>query len=269
MGVFFEVSHLTVGYQHPVVSDVSFSVQAGELVGILGRNGQGKSTLLRGIIGDARRFSGEVRVNGVDCTHLSAKKRAALLSALPQKTEIPAGVSAEEILEMGCYPTRRLFQGLTEVNRTKIREEAERMGLTELLEQDCSKLSIGQQQMVLLCRMLVQDAPVMLLDEPNASLDYANAQTLFSTLRELVHRKNKAGVLVLHDPETALRWCDRLLILHDGALYRDIDLAQCSVEQMEQTLRRLYPNICVRENPYHEGYFCYLQAQKTPIPYAE
>lgn len=259
MEALFEVRRLTVGYQHPVVSDVSFAVQAGELVGILGRNGQGKSTLLRGITGDAKRFFGEILVRGADCTHLSAKKRAALLSVLPQKTGIPAGVSAEEILEMGCYPTRRLFQSLTQADRKKMQEEAERMGLTTLLEQDCSKLSIGQQQMVLLCRMLVQDTPVMLLDEPNAALDYANAQTLFSTLRELVHQKEKAGVLVLHDPETALRWCDRLLILQDGALYRDLSLADCGVEEIEQTLRHLYPEICVRENPYHEGYFCYLQ----------
>lgn len=260
MSALFEVRRLTVGYQHPVVSEVSFSVHAGELVGILGRNGQGKSTLLRGMTGDAKRFSGQVLVNGRDCTHLSAKKRAVLLSVLPQRIGIPAGVSVEEILEMGCYPTHHLFQSLTQAERKKIQEQAQSMGLTPLLGQDCSKLSIGQQQMVLLCRMLVQDTPVMLLDEPNAALDYENAQTLFSALRGLVHRQEKAGVLVLHDPEAALRWCDRLLILHDGMLYRDLNLADSSVEKIEQTLRRLYPEICVRENPYHEGCFCYLQA---------
>lgn len=259
MGALFEVSCLTVGYQHPVVTQVSFSVRAGELVGILGRNGEGKSTLLRGMTGDAKRFSGKVWVDGVDCTRLSVKKRAALLSVLPQKTDIPQGVSTEEILEMGCYPKRRLFRSRTEADRRNLRQEAERMGLGAWLERDCAKLSAGQQQMVLLCRMLVQDTPVMLLDEPNAALDYANAQTLFATLRELVHEKNKAGVVVLHDPELALRWCDRLLILHDGALYQDLDLARCSQAEIEQTLRRLYPEICVRENPYSKGYFCYLQ----------
>ncbi len=256
----FEVRNLTAGYQQPVVSEVSFSLNAGELVGILGRNGQGKSTLLRGITGEAKRFSGDVWIQGRNCTHLRAKQRAALLSVLPQKTELPAGVSTEEILEMGCNPYRRLFSALTGAERRRVHTEADRMGLLDLLDQDCSKLSVGQQQMVLLCRMLVQNTPVMLLDEPNAALDYANAQRLFSTLRRLVQETQKAGVLVLHDPETALRWCDRLLILRDGRLDRDLHLSSCGAEEIEQTLRRLYPDICVRENPYYAGYFCYLQA---------
>lgn len=259
MEPFFEVRNLTVGYHHPIVSNISFSVSAGELLGILGRNGQGKTTLLRGITGDAKRFSGEIWINGDDCTKLSVKKRASLQSLLPQKTYIPQGMAVQEVLEMGCYPSRQLFQSLSSADREKISLAAKRLGITTFLKSDCSKLSIGQQQMVLLCRMLIQDTPIMLLDEPNAALDYDNTQMLFKTLRALVQEKRKIGILVLHDPETALRWCDRLLILDHGILLQDLHVESASEDQIQEALQQLYPQIQVRKNPFYNGYSCYLQ----------
>ena len=257
----FEVQALTVGYHRPIVSNISFSVNRGELVGILGRNGHGKTTLLRGITGDAKRFFGGIRINGQDCTNISTKKRAAFLSLLPQKSYIPQGITVQEILEMGCYPNHGIFQTISAKDREKISLAAERLNLVPLLKQDCSKLSMGQQQMVLLCRMMVQDTPVMLLDEPNAALDYYNTQILFQTLRALVQEGNKAGVLVLHDPEMALHWCDRLLILHEGKLIQDLHIAQSEEQQIQTALQQLYPKIQVRKSPFHQGYFCYLQEE--------
>lgn len=254
----FEVRHLSAGYDHAVVSDISFAVFPGEVVGILGRNGHGKTTLLRGITGDAKRFSGEIFINGQDCTSLAVKQQAAFLSVLPQRTQILEGITVQEILKMGCYPRHGFLQAISDQDQIKVMNAAERLGIADLLEQDCSKLSQGQQQMVLLCRMLIQDTPVMLLDEPDGALDYSNKHLLFQILHRLVREEKKAGVLVLHDPEAALRWCDRLLILNEGVLLRDVNVSLAG-EQLQEVLQILYPDIQVRKNPFHKGFLCYLQ----------
>ena len=254
-----QVRNLTAGYRSPIVSDISFSVGGGEIVGILGRNGQGKTTLLKGISADVKLFSGEVWIDGNDCTRMSVKNRAGFLSLLPQKTYITEGITAEEIMEMGCYSKHSFFRAPSCEHRRKIEIAAKKLGIENLLEKDCSKLSIGQQQMVLLGRMLVQDTKVLLLDEPNAALDYYNTQTLFQTLRSLVREQKKAGVLVLHDPETALRWCDRLLILDKGKLIDDFSISSADEKRIETALQKIYPKIKVQKNPVNGGYFCYLQ----------
>lgn len=259
MDPLFEVRHLSAGYRHALVEDVSFQVYPGELVGILGRNGQGKTTLLRGITGDIRRFSGDILITGQSCIGLSVKKQAALLSVLPQKTYFPPGITVWEILEMGCYPRHRIGERITAQEHSAISASADMLHITALLETDCTKLSAGQQQMVLLCRMLVQNTPVMLLDEPNAALDYSNAQTLFRLLSGLVRREKKAAVLVVHDPQTALRWCDRLLLMDKGHVIAEVHPASSSIDSLQAALQMLYPDIRVGENPYQDGYICYEQ----------
>lgn len=254
-----QVHNLSAGYRNPIVSDISFSVSGGEMVGILGRNGQGKTTLLKGISGDVKLFSGEVLIEGKDCTHMSIKNRAKYLSLLPQKTYITEGITAEEILEMGCYSRHSIFGAPSCEQRRKMELAAKKLGIENLLKSDCSKLSVGQQQMVLLGRMIVQDTKVLLLDEPNAALDYYNTQMLFQTLSTLVREHKKAGVLVLHDPETALRWCDRLLILDKGKLIDEFSICSADEKSIENALQKIYPKIKVQKNPVSGGYFCYLQ----------
>lgn len=259
MACVLKVENLSAGYHHPIVSDVHFQVQAGELVGILGRNGLGKTTLLRGITGDARRFSGTVRVAGKDCSGLSVKKLARLLTVLPQKTQIPPGITARDVLEMGCYAGNRLWGGISADNQKQITFWAKKLGIENLLESDCSRLSAGQQQMVMLCRLLVQNTPVMLLDEPNTALDYSNTHRLFQILRSVVLEQKKAVLAVLHDPEAALRWCDRLLLMDGGKIVKTLQPSTSDEETLTESLQILFPGIRVRKNPHTGGYFCYIE----------
>lgn len=259
MGCVLEVENLSAGYQRPIVSDVHIQVQAGELVGILGRNGLGKTTLLRGITGDARRFSGTVRIGGTDCSGLSVKKQARLLAVLSQKTQIPPGITTRDILEMGCYAGNRLWGGISAENRKKIAFWSEKLEIGPLMEKDCSRLSAGQQQMVMLCRLLVQDTPVMLLDEPNTALDYFNTHRLFQILRSVAREQKKAVLAVLHDPEAALRWCDRLLLMDRGRIITTLQPAESDEDTLTEALRLLFPGIRVRKAPDTGGYFCYIE----------
>ncbi len=262
----FEIRDLSVGYDSPLLQNISFSARPGELIAILGRNGCGKTTLLRGIAGGIRRFSGEIRVAGRDCAGMGPRRQAALISVLPQQTEILEGISACQLIEMGRYPHGGFLGEDRREREACILENARLLGIEHLLEADTARLSQGQRQLVLLCRLLVQDTPVLLLDEPNSALDYDNTYTMFRRLRQVVENKQKTALLVLHDPELALSQCHRLLIMKDGSLCADICPAAAGQAQVEQALRQIYPNVTLRKDPYDGHFHCYYQESEETHP---
>ncbi len=253
----FEVKNLSVGYEKPLLREISFCTEPGQMVGILGRNGCGKTTLLRGLAGSVRRFSGEIVVSGKNCAAMNPRQQAAYLSVLPQQTQILEGILARDVIEMGRYPHGGLFPESAAQVQLRVIQAADTLGIARLLTMDCGKLSQGQRQLVLLARCLVQDTPVLLLDEPNTALDYDNTHTLFRTLRDLVSSGGKTALMVLHDPELALQYCQRLLILKDGKLMEDLTVAQAGQQRLERALQGLYPNIVVRKDPLTGRFRCY------------
>ncbi len=255
MAPLFDVRNLTIGYDTPLLRDISFSAEAGQIIGILGRNGSGKTTLLRGLSGSIRRFTGEILVNGQDCSRMTPKQQATKLSVLPQQTEILEGITARQLIEMGRYAYSGLLGWESRKAEDKILENARRLGILHLLDMDCAKLSQGQRQLAALCRLLVQNTPVLLLDEPNATLDYDNTFAMFRVLQDVV--KNKTALLVLHDPELALAHCHRLLLVKEGGICRRLSLAQAEAPEVEEALRQLYPNIVVRKDPLDGRFRCY------------
>ncbi|MDO4270590.1 MAG: ABC transporter ATP-binding protein [Eubacteriales bacterium] len=259
MGTTLEIQNLTVGYAAPVVRELSFSAEAGELVGILGRNGCGKTTLLRGMTGGARVFGGAVRVNGEDCLALRPRTRAKRLALLPQRTEVLPGLCAGEVIEMGLYARGGLFGAPDEAGRARVRRAAEGFGIADRLDTDCARLSEGQRQLVQLARVAVQDAPVLLLDEPDAALDFYNTHLLFRTVRGWLARQGKAAAVVLHDPALALRWCDRLLLLKDGRAAGCFAARGACAADAQAALRRLYPEICVKQDKETGVFHCVLE----------
>ena len=256
MDMVFEVSGLTAGYRHAVISELSFGADAGELVCILGRNGQGKTTLLRTIAGSARRFAGTVCVNGRDCFSVPLKRRASMIAFMPQRAAFPPGLRVRDLLSMGRYP----HSGWIDIPRQQACETVERwareLGIEPLLDRDGRELSAGQQQMVLLCRLMIQDTPVVLLDEPDGALDWDNTHRMFQILRRTLVQEKKAGVVILHDPQMALRWCDRVLLLNGGRIIEELTPASDHAEKIQSALNRLYPDLRVHPHPYTHGFLC-------------
>ncbi len=255
---FFEVQDLSVGYDRPTLRSIDFFAQSGQIIGILGRNGCGKTTLLRGIAGSTRCFSGRILQDGQDCTRMGTRQRAAVLSFLPQQTQVPEGILAGELIAMGRYPHGSLLGESRETVKAHVSRAARRLGIGHLLEQDCGKLSQGQRQLVLLARMLAQDTPILLLDEPNAALDYDNSHRLFVTLQKLAREEEKLILLILHEPELALKWCDKLLLLGEGQLQTVLEPQNHAPQTLEEGLRRLYPGVTLRRDPYDRSLRCYL-----------
>lgn len=250
-----EVENLTAGYRVPVVRDVSFALAPGRVTALLGPNGCGKSTLLRGISGSGKVFSGRVRVCGQDCLALTARRRARCLSLLPQRVGLLPGLTAREVIATGRYAHSGLFGGPAPGDAARVEAVARTFGVADLLEQDCAALSEGQRQLIHLCRVAVQDAPVLLLDEPNSALDFANTHRLFATLRAWVTGQDKTALIVLHDPALALRWCDRLLLMQAGQLCGELRPAD-GAAALQAGLRRLYPGLVVVDGGGPGRMFC-------------
>lgn len=257
----FEALAVSVGYTAPILREISFSLYPGEMVGILGRNGCGKTTMLRAITGEIPCICGEIRLQGEDIRRLSVRERARRTAVMPQGGHAMPGITVLEAIAMGGYAREGFRWGISPQLRKRIAYCAEDLGIASLLHRDFGLLSQGQQQMVLLCRLLVQDTPLMLLDEPNAALDFDNARQLLHKIRQLADQKEKGALLVLHDPQLALSYCSRLLIAHRGKIAADVSV-RAPMETLEKALNILYPGLRLTENPLDTGYFCSLCTQK-------
>ncbi len=250
-----EIEDLSVGYSAPIINDISFRVKHGEIVAILGRNGSGKSTLLGGISGAQKVYQGQIMVNGISMKEQNIRKRASYISLLSQKTPRMAGLLVEQVIGMGCYQKHGLFLLQVQEKRKTIERCAELFGIKNLLEKECHKLSEGQRGLVFLAKLVAQNTPVILLDEPDSALDYMNTHHFFEVVKKLVRTQNKAAMIVLHNPVMALKWCDRIMILDNGRLIENLDLKKIEITEIQRGLQKIYPQIKVMQD--RDGiYYC-------------
>ena len=254
-----EVENLTAGYGKPVIEGISFTLEPCEMVGLLGRNGCGKTTLLKAVSGALRSMEGSVRIDGQDLGKLKTKERAKCLAFMPQRGQLMQGIRVGEVISMGRYAYGSPFSAPTDCDRELAHRAARLLDIDALWERDCASLSEGQRQLVHLARVIAQDAELLLLDEPSSALDLSNSHHIFQSVRKLTESGGKSVLVVLHDPNLALRWCDRLLILEEGKLADSLTVARSDRASAEIFLRKLYPGIVVRENSGTTPYYCYME----------
>ncbi len=210
------VENLSFSYgRHAVLQGVSFAAQAGELLAILGPNGVGKTTLFKCVMGLARRYTGTIRADGVDLAALSPRERAHRVAAIPQAHPLSFRYSAFDMVLMGTSHGLSPFAVPGERERAAARDAMARVNIAPLADRPFDHLSGGEQQLVFIARALCQQAKILLMDEPTASLDYGNRLLVLGVARDL----SRAGYTILlstHDPQHALWYADRALALHEG-----------------------------------------------------
>jgi ABC-type Mn2+/Zn2+ transport system ATPase subunit len=196
------VEDLAASYGGPVVlSGVAFDAEQGERIGVLGPNGGGKSTLFRVLLGELRPLRGSVR-------------RPARLGFVPQteRSRLDYPVSALDVALMGTLSRVPWWRPVGRTERRIALAALERVGLAALAGEQFGELSGGQRQRVLVARALVQDAPVLLLDEPFSGVDQTSADLLERLLVDLAG-EGRALLVATHDLEQARRF-DRVLCLN-------------------------------------------------------
>lgn len=234
------LNHICVSYgSRQILHGISLSLQPGEFCALLGLNGSGKSTLLHGLCGFLP-MTGQVQVNGIDCTRMHEKKRAQLLSFLPQTPSLAGGRTTLDAVLMGYNAQLGLFDSPSAAQCQNALAILGRFGLADQADVDFGTLSQGQKQLVLLARSMVQEAPVMLMDEPDSALDFTNRHHMLRLIRDSIHSQQRCGLITLHDPNFAMAYCDRLVLLHGGVIQAQITMASASAEELREQLSLLY-----------------------------
>lgn len=193
-----------------VLRDIDLDLPAGSLTAVIGPNGSGKSTLLRAILGLTPVTVGAVTVNGIPSDRARGR-----IAYVPQREAVDWSfpISAADVVMMGRYPGLGLVRRPGASDRRAVVEALARVGIEELGGRQIGALSGGQQQRVFLARALVQEASVLLLDEPMTGVDQATEQAIDALLHEL-RDEGATIVLTTHDLESAAAHSDRLLFVN-------------------------------------------------------
>ena len=214
---FLAVDRLAVALDgHPILRDVSFEAASGEWVGVLGPNGAGKTTLLRALGGHVP-FRGGIRLEGTPVDQMGVSTRARRMAFVRQARSLTFDFTVEEFVLLGRAPHRGWLEAYRRADRDRVREALARVDLEGFATRSVLSLSGGEMQRVFLAQALVQDADLLLLDEPTAHLDVQYQFAFMEQVRAQV-ASGRTVLAVGHDLELAARYADRLLLFADGRL---------------------------------------------------
>lgn len=246
------LENFCAGYGNmPVVQDCNLILEQGQITGLLGLNGGGKTTLLKGICGLIR-TSGVCLVQGKDPSRMGDRQRAAYISYIAQRGSIDFSISLLDVVVMGCTATLGLLEQPGKEHIDRALEALREVGLRHRAHDDFLTLSEGQRQLVILARAMAQNTPLLLLDEPHSALDFSNRHMVFLALRRLLAKEKKTVMVSMHDASFALRYCSRLLLMKQGRFVADLNVKQCKKDKLEHALRLVYGPIALLED---NGYY--------------
>ena len=228
-----EVQKVSCGYNNKIVlQDISFTLEKGEAICVLGANGAGKTTLLKTLLGLLPLMGGCIDIEGQTITDMSHHNLAKLVAYVPQAKKVSYQCSVEDVIMMGRARHIRTFDVPKENDYKIVRDAMASLSILHLFGLPYSNLSGGEQQLVLIARALVQGTLYLLLDEPASNLDLANQSLLMKTINSL--KKQAVGILMIsHVPTHAFSCCDKTLII-----YRD-GTSECGVTENVVTTERL------------------------------
>ncbi len=195
-----------------LLRDISLEIGRGEVVALVGPNGAGKSTLLAALAGDLPATQGSITLHGRNLASYRPKELSLLRAVLPQQAVIQFSFTAREIIQMGRSP-----HGDMDDDVWAVEAAISRTDVAHLAERTFPTLSVGEQARVSLARVLVQETPVLLLDEPTAALDLRHQQLVIDVVQELAEA-GATVVVIVHDLNYAAAIADRIVILNEGMI---------------------------------------------------
>ena len=231
-----EVRNISFGYtsERLVLDSVGFTAQPGEVVAVLGNNGAGKSTLIKCMDRILTPRSGEVISEGQELLSLGRRELARVCAYVPQTP--PGGtLTVFDSVLLGRRPY--ITWDATAHDKDVVNEALELLRLTDYALRRVDELSGGEQQKVAIARALAQEPRVLLLDEPTSSLDPRNQHETMQTVRRIAHEKGICAVVILHDLNLAIRYCDKFLFLKDSEVFAYGGREVMNSENIEEVYR--------------------------------
>lgn len=203
---------LSIGYSHKVIAaDINAQIKGGELTCLTGRNGTGKSTLMRTLAGFLKPLGGSALLDGRDVSRLSPAERSHLISVVLTDRVDVDGMRVKDLVSVGRQPYTGFFGKMSSDDEEVVNKAIADVGMTDFAGRQVNSLSDGERQKVMIAKALAQQTPVILLDEPTAFLDYPSKKEMFQMLSQLCHKQGKAVLVSTHDLDIALPIADSVI----------------------------------------------------------
>jgi iron complex transport system ATP-binding protein len=216
---------LKIGYRDSlhketmVFGPVTAEITQAEMVGIIGRNGIGKSTLLRSIAGLQSQLQGRIMIDGIDNNRIPSRERARLISFVSTEPVAAQHIRVSEMVSMGRFPHTGWLGVLQPGDLERVQQAAELTSIQHLMSKFMQELSDGERQKVMIARALAQDTPIIILDEPTAFLDLPARYDILRILNDLTLIHHKTLLFTTHDLAIALEVADKLWLMAEGHLF--------------------------------------------------
>lgn len=215
-----DIRDLSFDYKGKIVLDqIEFSIEKGEMLGILGPNGCGKTTLLGNLNRNLKPKIGCVLVEDKNLEDLKKKDIAKDIAVIPQTNEIRFSFTVREIVAMGRMPFQDSFAGESGKDLEIIQNAMDRVGISDFSERFINTMSGGERQRVIIARALAQTPKVLLMDEPTLHLDISAQFDVLNLIHDLSRRENLTVVIVSHDLPMVARYCDRVMLIHNHRIH--------------------------------------------------
>ncbi|WP_221564973.1 heme ABC transporter ATP-binding protein [Alkalihalobacillus sp. TS-13] len=214
------VENLSGGYgDAPILKEITFKVEKGEMFGVLGPNGSGKTTLLKMISGILTSQEGRVFINGKPLESFSSKELAKIVAVLPQHSDQGFSYTVRETVSLGRYAHQKgWFQSWSQQDEIIVNQVMNQTGVTAFQNKNIQSLSGGERQRVFLAQALAQEPDILLLDEPTNHLDLSFQKELLDLLKQWTEERGLTVISIFHDLNLAGLYCDRLLLLDKGTI---------------------------------------------------
>ena len=215
-----EMQNVTLAYgQRSVVRELSFQVYPGELLGLVGPNGCGKTSIIKALSRVLTPESGRILLDGKELNGIARNELAKIIGVVPQNPSLPDTFTVFEVVILGRNPHLGLFNGETARDMAVVWQAMERTGITHLAKRRIGELSGGEKQRVTIARVLAQEPRVILLDEPTANLDISQQMDILDLITGMCREKNTAGLIAIHDLNIAAQYCTRIIMLKNGQIH--------------------------------------------------
>lgn len=218
--------------EEKIVERLNLKIPSEKITALVGRNGSGKSTILKAIARLLKPTEGHVFLNNEEIESLPTKEVAKQLAILPQSPTVPEGLTVEDLVWYGRYPHQGALGGRTKEDERMVKWALEVTGTLELAKRSLTALSGGQRQRVWIAMALAQGTEYLLLDEPTTYLDMAHQLEVLELLKKLNREEKRTIIMVVHDLNHAARYADNLVAIYKGQILTEGSPKDVLNEQM-------------------------------------
>lgn len=224
--IILKTKDLEIGYTSKkentvVASNINIKLESGKLVGLIGANGIGKSTLLRTLTNVQSPLNGDIQINGKNISEYKPLDLAKVMSLVLTEQVASKNLSVFELVALGRQPYTNWVGNLSESDIQSIEKAIEQTNITSLKHKKCFELSDGQLQKVMIARALAQDTDLIILDEPTTHLDMYHKAYILKLLQRLAKETNKTILFSSHEIDLAIQLCDNLIVMTDNEVVSD------------------------------------------------